>query len=113
MFLALGGIQIRFFQRSYPDPPKIDRRVNVICNTTKVLRVWLKAQFDDQLIIVTVHIILSYISAGLKLVEAKPCFSKIASLPDKAFIKACAPTLTMEELNVFKESYLEMFFSLK
>jgi hypothetical protein len=38
------------------------------------------------------------------LIEAKPHFGLIASLPDQNFMRACAPTLTMEEFNVFKES---------
>ena len=40
--------------------------------------------------------------AGQKLVEAKPNFALIISPSDRAFIKACAPTLTLEEFNVFK-----------
>jgi hypothetical protein len=37
-------------------------------------------------------------------VEAKPEFGLIARLPDAAFVRSCAPTLTTEEFNVFKES---------
>jgi hypothetical protein len=43
------------------------------------------------------------------LIEAKPHFGLIASLPDQNFMRACAPTLTMEEFNVFKESIQKQY----